>query len=360
VVPPEQPELGQQATGLLRGEGPALGLVQDLFGIGAPSRRGHLAHWIAVDGPFVHGELQDPQHQRPALHEGGVAGAAGELCLPAADVGRADVLDRLVVEPGPHIEPQAALGDGEGGGTAVWIGGPDLPPLFGPPAEGKLAALEPLPGTAGDPQPLLGDQVARLLLAADGLGALGAIVQEPPHLWKCAASLDGRIAAADGSSKWITSAEARADGHRLRAECGAVMVGSGTQQADDPQLAVRDAEVTRQPLRIVVDSNARTPASARVLDDAAPTLITVAEDADASHLDGRADVVRLPRVDAGLDLELLLKALSERGVRAILLEGGPTLAGSFLAAGLIDRVVAYIAPVLIAAVASRRWPGLAP
>ena len=81
----------------------------------------------------------------------------------------------------------------------------------------------------------------------------------PFILWKCAASLDGRIAAADGSSKWITSAEARADGHRLRAECGAVMVGSGTQQADDPQLAVRDAEVTRQPLRIVVDSNARTP-----------------------------------------------------------------------------------------------------
>jgi diaminohydroxyphosphoribosylaminopyrimidine deaminase / 5-amino-6-(5-phosphoribosylamino)uracil reductase len=162
----------------------------------------------------------------------------------------------------------------------------------------------------------------------------------PFILWKCAASLDGRIAAADGSSKWITSAEARADGHRLRAECGAVMVGSGTQQADDPQLAVRDAEVTRQPLRIVVDSNARTPASARVLDDAAPTLIAVADDADVSHLEGRADIVRLPRVDAGLDLDLLLKALSERGVRAILLEGGPTLVGSFLAAGLIDQVVA--------------------
>jgi diaminohydroxyphosphoribosylaminopyrimidine deaminase / 5-amino-6-(5-phosphoribosylamino)uracil reductase len=104
------------------------------------------------------------------------------------------------------------------------------------------------------------------------------MTERPFVLWKCAASLDGRIAAADGSSKWITSAEARADGHRLRAECGAVMVGSGTQQADDPQLAVRDAEATRQPLRIVVDSNARTPTSARVLDDAAPTLIAVADD----------------------------------------------------------------------------------
>ena len=80
---------------------------------------------------------------------------------------------------------------------------------------------------------------------------------------------------------------------------------------------------------------------------AAPTLIAVAEDADASHLEGRTEVVRLPRAAAGLDLELLLKALRERGVRAILLEGGPTLAGSFLAAGFIDRVVAYIAPVLI-------------
>ena len=128
------------------------------------------------------------------------------------------------------------------------------------------------------------------------------MTERPFVLWKCAASLDGRIAAADGSSKWITSAEARADGHRLRAECGAVMVGSGTQQADNPQLAVRDVEATRQPLRIIVDSNARTPASARVLDDAAPTVIAVADDADASHLEGRADILRLPRVDAGLDL----------------------------------------------------------
>jgi diaminohydroxyphosphoribosylaminopyrimidine deaminase / 5-amino-6-(5-phosphoribosylamino)uracil reductase len=125
------------------------------------------------------------------------------------------------------------------------------------------------------------------------------------------------------------------------------MVGSSTQQAEDPQVAVRDAEVVHQPVRMVVESNASTPASVRVLDDVAPTVIAVADDADASHLEGRAEVVRLPWVAAGLDLDLLLKALGERGGRAILLEGGPTLAGSFLAAGLIDRVVAYIAPVLI-------------
>jgi diaminohydroxyphosphoribosylaminopyrimidine deaminase/5-amino-6-(5-phosphoribosylamino)uracil reductase len=173
------------------------------------------------------------------------------------------------------------------------------------------------------------------------------MTDRPFILWKCGASIDGRIAAADGSSRWITSAESRADAHRLRAECGAVMVGSGTQQADDPHLAVRDADTDQQPVRIVVDSNARTPSSARVLDDAAPTIIAVAEDADASHLEGRADVIRLPRVDAGLDIALLLKELHERGVRSILLEGGPTLAGSFLAAGYIDQVVAYVAPLLI-------------
>jgi diaminohydroxyphosphoribosylaminopyrimidine deaminase/5-amino-6-(5-phosphoribosylamino)uracil reductase len=165
--------------------------------------------------------------------------------------------------------------------------------------------------------------------------------------WKFAASLDGRIAAADGSSRWITSEEARADVHRLRAESDAVVVGSGTQRIDDPQLTVRGIRVIRQPLRVVVDTNARTAAGAQVLDAQAPTLIAVAEDADAAHLEGRAEVVRLPRDARGLDLAALLDALAARQVRSILLEGGPTLAASFLAADLVDRVIAYLAPVLI-------------
>jgi diaminohydroxyphosphoribosylaminopyrimidine deaminase/5-amino-6-(5-phosphoribosylamino)uracil reductase len=103
----------------------------------------------------------------------------------------------------------------------------------------------------------------------------------------------------------------------------------------------------RQPLRVVVDSQARTPSDARVLDDAAPTLIAVAEDADATHLEGRATVLRVRRAREGLDLEALLHRLAERDVGQVLLEGGPTLAGSFVAAGLVDRIVAYIAPALI-------------
>lgn len=168
--------------------------------------------------------------------------------------------------------------------------------------------------------------------------------------WKYAATLDGRIAAADGSSRWITSAEARADVHRLRAESDAVVVGSGTLVADDPHLAVRGRDGVTQPLRVVVDTRARITASAPVLDDAAPTLVVVGKDADTSHLAG-VDVARLPYAEQGrgVDIPALLAELFARGVRSVLLEGGPTLAGAFVAAGAVDNVTAYLAPALLGA-----------
>lgn len=163
----------------------------------------------------------------------------------------------------------------------------------------------------------------------------------PYVLWKYAATLDGRIAAQDGTSRWITSPESRADVHRLRAEADAVIVGSGTARADDPHLAVRGIEGAVQPLRVVVDTEATAvPAGARVLDDAAPTLIAVAEDAETRL----PDVVRLPRAEHGLSVPALLDALHERGIRSVLLEGGPTLAGAFVARGAVDKVVGYLAP----------------
>ncbi|MGK5730721.1 bifunctional diaminohydroxyphosphoribosylaminopyrimidine deaminase/5-amino-6-(5-phosphoribosylamino)uracil reductase RibD [Streptomyces sp. URMC 124] len=172
----------------------------------------------------------------------------------------------------------------------------------------------------------------------------------PFVLWKYAATLDGRSAAADGTSRWITSAESRADVHRLRAEADAVVVGSGTLRADDPHLAVRDREGAVQPLRVVIDTHASVRPGARVLDDAAPTLIAVGEHADTAHLAG-VDVVRLPRAGSGggLDVHALLRELHARGVRSVLLEGGPALAGSFVAAGGVDRVVGYLAPALLGA-----------
>ncbi|ADG88089.1 riboflavin biosynthesis protein RibD [Thermobispora bispora] len=173
--------------------------------------------------------------------------------------------------------------------------------------------------------------------------------RRPFVTWKFAATIDGRSAAADGTSKWITSPEARADVHRLRAASDAIVAGIGTVLADDPRLTVRTPEPrrTRPVLRVVVDSGARTPAGARVLDGEAPTLVAVADDADPPpHL---GDAVRLPRADGGLDLRALLAELHRRQVVSVLLEGGPTLAGSFLREGLVDRVVGYLAPALLGA-----------
>jgi len=181
----------------------------------------------------------------------------------------------------------------------------------------------------------------------------------PFVVYKFAATLDGRIAAADGTSQWITCAASRAEVHVLRAGCRATIVGSGTQQADNPSLAVRQNDdprldpaslvPARQPLRVIVDSNARTPANAKVLDHAAPTLIAVAVDADATHLEGRVELLRIPRAQHGLDLNALLRGLHARGVPAVFLEGGPTLAGSFIAARLVDRIITYVAPALLGA-----------
>lgn len=145
--------------------------------------------------------------------------------------------------------------------------------------------------------------------------------------------------------------ESRADVHRLRAEADAVVVGSGTARTDDPQLGVRGVEGAVQPLRVVVDTGATAVRpGARVLDGTAPTLVAVADDADTGHLP-EGTVLRLPRAATGpgLDIHALLAALHTRGVRSVLLEGGPTLAGAFVAAGTVDKVVGYLAPVLLGA-----------
>ncbi|GAA3052126.1 bifunctional diaminohydroxyphosphoribosylaminopyrimidine deaminase/5-amino-6-(5-phosphoribosylamino)uracil reductase RibD [Streptomyces roseofulvus] len=166
--------------------------------------------------------------------------------------------------------------------------------------------------------------------------------------WKYAATLDGRVAAADGTSRWISSAESRADVHRLRAEADAVLVGGGTLRTDDPHLAVRGIEGATQPLRIALDTYAGLLPTARILDDAAPTLLVVAEDADTRHLPG-VDLLRLPLHDGRIGVHELLTQLYARGIRSVLLEGGPTLAGAFLTAGAVDQVVGYLAPVLLGA-----------
>jgi diaminohydroxyphosphoribosylaminopyrimidine deaminase/5-amino-6-(5-phosphoribosylamino)uracil reductase len=146
-----------------------------------------------------------------------------------------------------------------------------------------------------------------------------------PHVtWKFAASIDGRSAAADGTSQWITGEAARADVHRLRAVADAIVVGTGTVFADDPTLTARlpDGSLAdRQPLRVVVGEREISP-DAKVLND-----------------DSRTMVIRTR------DPREVIQALSDR--TDVLLEGGPTLAGAFLRAGLVDRILAYVAPILL-------------
>jgi diaminohydroxyphosphoribosylaminopyrimidine deaminase/5-amino-6-(5-phosphoribosylamino)uracil reductase len=201
------------------------------------------------------------------------------------------------------------------------------------------AVSDPNPAMAGGSEVLraAGVEVVSGLLEAEASRGneawLHAVRTERPFvIWKYAASLDGQVAAADGSSRWITGPEARRDVHRLRSEVDAVAVGVGTVIADDPQLTVRsEPPAARQPLRVVFDRTGRTPLTARVRDQASETVITA----------------QTP--------EAALSELHERGVVSMLLEGGPTLAGAFWAAGLIDKVIGYVAPALLG---SGRFPVL--
>ncbi len=164
---------------------------------------------------------------------------------------------------------------------------------------------------------------------------------------KTASSLDGKAAARDGSSRWITGEAARRDAHELRAEAGAVAAGAGTVLADDPSLTVRlEGYRGRQPVRVVVDASGRTPGGGRVHDGAARTVVATTVRAPgparAAWEDAGAEVLVLPESPEGVALDALLEALGKRDVQGLLVEGGPTLAWSFLRAGLIDRWVAYV------------------
>ena len=250
---------------------------------------------------------------------------------------------------GPHAEVTALAqaGDRARGGTAVVT----LEPCAhtgrtGPCADALLAAgvarvvvavPEPTRLAVGGADRLRAAGVAVVLGVEQAEAEAGALAawltgvreHRPFVVWKAGATLDGRVAAADGTSRWITGEQARAAVHRLRATCDAVVVGSGTAVTDDPQLTVRDVEgrtVVRQPLRVVVDRRDRVPATARVRDDAAPTYIS----------------------SAGTPAELLAE-LFDRDVRRVLLEGGPTLAAAFLRDGLVDEVLVHLAPKFLGA-----------
>ena len=183
-------------------------------------------------------------------------------------------------------------------------------------------------------------------------GFLSRIERGRPRVQlKIACSLDGRIAMASGESQWITGVEARLDVQRLRARAGAIMTGIGTVLADDPSLTVREAAFNphdRQPLRVILDSNLRTPLAAKMLALPGDTLIFCSPDAGADGLsDAGAEVVKVHTDDGLVDLSSVLQELADRGVNDLLVEAGPSIAGQLIEQKRVDELVIYQAPHIL-------------
>lgn len=178
--------------------------------------------------------------------------------------------------------------------------------------------------------------------------------KQPFVVLKTAMSLDGKIATVTGESQWITGEAARARVHEWRDIYDGIMVGIGTVLHDDPALTTRlpAGRSGRNPVRIIVDSQARAPLTAQVVtDEAAPTIIAVTEEAPVERIAAleQSAQVEVLRCGSGphVDVALLMQQLGEREICSIFVEGGGTLAYSLLAAGLVDKVEAFIAPLLI-------------
>jgi len=182
-----------------------------------------------------------------------------------------------------------------------------------------------------------------------------AMRERRPHVTlKAGMTLDGKIADVHGVSRWITGEAARAEAHRLRSDVDAIVVGHATVEADDPALTVRrEAPWPREPLRIVLDTQARTPTTARIITGAtaARAVIAVASSAPAARVAALeragATVLRCPATDGRVDVRALLATLFEGEIRGVLIEGGGEVAASFLDGGLVDRVALFVAPLLL-------------
>ncbi|HAH05557.1 MAG TPA: bifunctional diaminohydroxyphosphoribosylaminopyrimidine deaminase/5-amino-6-(5-phosphoribosylamino)uracil reductase RibD [Elusimicrobia bacterium] len=228
---------------------------------------------------------------------------------------------------------------------------------------------------ANDPNPAHRGRALRLLRAA-GVKARGGLLGEkcralneafekhqrtglPFVTLKAAQSVDGRIADADGRARWISSRESRIEAHRLRAQADAVLAGVNTVLQDDPRLDVRHVRAWRQPLAVILDSSLRTPPDAKVV-RAGRALLATTRRAARRKPAVRAELLILPQDPSGrVSLPALLRELGRRGVGHVLVEGGGTVIGSFLREGLADRLVVFLAPMVIGgerSKASACWP----
>ena len=299
---------------------------------------------------------------------------------PNPAVGCVLIRDGLVVgrgwtQPGgrPHAEVRALqqAGPAAAGATAYVTLEPCAHHGHTPPcAEALIAAGVARVVTAlTDPDPRVSGKGHQMLRAAGISVTEGVLKSEAARLnagflkrvtlglpfvtLKLAATLDGRIATATGESRWITGPEARRKVHALRMSHDAVMVGSGTALADDPDLTVRDLGAPRQPVRIVMDRRLRHAADSRLGRSAAahPVWLLHGPDAPdtarAAWLATGAALIEVPETGGKLDLRAALAALAGRGITRVLSEGGGTLAASLVTDGLVDEIALFSAGLLI-------------
>ena len=275
---------------------------------------------------------------------------------------------------GPHAEVNAIAAAGEASGATLYV---SLEPCCHtgkqpPCTEAILAAGisrvvvasdDPTEKASGRGLGILRDEGVEVDVADGELAARARRLNQPfrKHartgrpwvLFKSAMTLDGKVATSTGDSKWISGDPSRARGHRWRAEVDAVAVGVGTALADDPQLTARIDGVTRQPRRVVFDSTARTPVDSQLVQMAPeiPLTVVVSRAAPRAATDSLemagAEVIVATGENEQARVRSALDQLGARGITAVLLEGGPRLAGAFLDAGEIDEVRLFLAPVLL-------------
>ncbi len=275
-----------------------------------------------------------PHAEAAALRMAGAAAAGAELYVtlePCPHYGRTPPCVEAIVQAGVHSVHVAMLDPDkrvQGSGVAAL----------------RAAGV---PTDVGDGQP----EAIRLLEAYAKHRATG----RPFVIAKFAASLDGRIAAASGDSRWISSPQSRAWAHRLRAQMDVIAAGSGTVIIDDPLLTARPGgrRARQQPLRVVLDTRGRIPVTARVLNNDAPTLVVTGPapgEAWRRAIEATgAEVLALPQHGEHLDAAALLQTLGDRGILSLLLEGGGALLGGFFDRQLVDKAYAIIAPMIIGA-----------
>jgi len=330
--------------------------------------------------------MVDHSHMRAALAlaRRGLGNAWPNPSVGCVVVRDGHVVGRAVTAPGgrPHAEPRALAmaGAAARGGTAYvtlepcchWGRTPPCTDILieAGVARVVIACRDPDPRVNGAGVERLraaGIEVVENVLADAGAEIVAGFAQvirsgRPLVTLKLASTLDGRIATHSGESRWITSEAARRRAHSLRATHDAVMVGVGTVLTDDPELTCRIPGMRPNALvRVIADSHLRTPLTGRIAASAAsvPTWFLVRHGADPerrrAYGDLGAELIEIAGAGAGIDLTLGLRALAERGITRLLIEGGAQLAAALLRADLVDRVVWFHAPAVMG---GNGWPAV--